>query len=95
MLMWEEQRRQMVTEKGALHATIVDMRREWEDTKSKLNTLAADNIMLREVMTDVCAGRATYRMHTYMCAHTYAHTHAHAHTHTHAHAHAHAHTCTP
>jgi hypothetical protein len=52
-LAWEEQRSQFITEKGALHATIVDMRREWEDSKSKLNTLAADNILLREVMTDL------------------------------------------
>lgn len=40
-------------EKGALHNTIVERNRNLEDTKSKLNTLAADNILLREVMTDL------------------------------------------
>lgn len=50
---WDQHNRQNQQEKASLHQTIVDLRTHTEDTKSKLNTLAADNILLREVMTDL------------------------------------------
>lgn len=57
---FEEERRvsmahklQVEQEKDSLHVTISNTRRELDDSKSKLNTLAADNILLREVMTDL------------------------------------------
>lgn len=50
---WDQHNRHNQQEKASLHQTIVDLRGSSEDTKGKLNTLAADNILLREVMTDL------------------------------------------